>query len=48
MEGEKELRLIEPSADWEKEYKEMLEDWQRSGEKRVPFVLDMDARDFPG
>lgn len=38
--------LIEPTTTLEKEYNDMLKDWQESGEKLVPFVLKEDHKDF--
>ncbi len=38
--------LIEPTVRLEKEYNVMLSDWQRSGEKLVPFVLKENHEDF--
>lgn len=40
------LRLVEPSVALEKEYRDMLHDWQMTGEPLIPFVLKMDAADF--
>lgn len=41
-----ELRLIKPTVDLEFEYLDMLEDWKKSGENLVPWVLRFDTSDF--
>lgn len=33
------LDLIEPNINFENEYQEMLDDWRRTKEKLIPFVL---------
>jgi len=40
------LKLIEPSLSLESEYRDMMKDWESTGEKLVPFVLEYDASDF--
>ena len=40
------LKLIEPQANFNKEYQEMLANWNQTGEKLVPFVLSFDSTDF--
>ncbi len=44
MEG---LRLVKPSVGLEHEYLDMLDDWKKSGEKLVPWVLLFDTSNFP-
>ncbi len=39
-------KLIKPSIHLESAYKNMIQDWEESGEKLVPFVLEYDATDF--
>jgi|HigsolmetaAR203D_1030402.scaffolds.fasta_scaffold00402_12 predicted acetyltransferase len=40
------LALIEPSAQYESSFRDMVEEWEASGEKMAPFVLRMDMNDF--
>lgn len=40
------LRLVKPSIDLEQEYLDMLDDWKKSGEKLVPWVLRFDTSNF--
>jgi predicted acetyltransferase len=40
------LRLVTPTVDLKDEYLEMLDQWQKSGEKFVPWVLNFDPSDF--
>lgn len=40
------LRLIEPDDTLENEYAEMLNEWLQTGEDLVPFVLEIDSKDF--
>jgi predicted acetyltransferase len=41
------LSLIKPCIELHREYFEMLEEWQRNGEEPVPWVLSLNASDFP-
>lgn len=41
------LVLVEPSAVYQKEYLEMITEWQATGERMVPFILRFDHKDFP-
>jgi predicted acetyltransferase len=38
--------LIEPSAQYKKEYLEMVSEWKNSGEKHIPWVLRFDSTNF--
>lgn len=40
------LSLIQPTVEYEAAYTEMLADWNRTGEKKIPFVLNEDTSDF--
>jgi len=40
------VKLVEPSAEYEKAFIEMIHEWEQTGEKMVPFVLRMDMSDF--
>lgn len=40
------VKLIEPTVDFKNEYISMIEEWQRTCEKMVPFVLRYDYEDF--
>jgi predicted acetyltransferase len=40
--------LVEPTAQYKEEYIEMINEWKKTGEKIVPFVLKMDYGDFDG
>lgn len=39
-------RLVEPSMKYQESYLQMLAEWEKAGEKMVPFVLRMDTSDF--
>lgn len=41
------VRLEKPTLDLKEQYLDMVEEWKQSGEKRVPWVLDVDPSDFP-
>jgi len=43
----KNLQLVKPSIQLEKQYLDMLADWSKTGEKPVPFVLKIDPQNFP-
>ena len=40
------MRLIKPNVNLKTEYLEMLNDWEKAKEKRVPFSLRYDISDF--
>jgi len=40
------LTLVEPSVMYEHAFKDMMAEWEQTGEKIVPFVLRMDYDDF--
>lgn len=40
------LKLVKPCVELKEEYLEMLEDWKRTGEDLVPWVLRFDTSDF--
>ena len=40
------LKLIEPTADLEKEHRQMLNEWLQTGERLVPFTLQYDSSNF--
>jgi predicted acetyltransferase len=40
------LFLIKPSIHYENTYLEMLQDWARTNEQKVPFVLELDPSPF--
>lgn len=42
-----ELRLVKPSIEFEQEYLDMLDDWKKSGEKPIPWILRLYPGDFP-
>lgn len=41
-----EVRLIEPSIQYKDSFLDMIQEWEQTGEKMVPFVLRMDTSDF--
>lgn len=41
------LSLIEPAETLENEYNDCIKDFQSTGEKLIPFVLEYDSRNFP-
>ena len=41
------LRLVAPTVDLKDEYLDMVEEWKKSGEEFTPWVLGLDASDFP-
>ncbi|MEF3308406.1 GNAT family N-acetyltransferase [Paenibacillus sp. GYB004] len=40
------VTLVKPTAEYEKRYNEFYEDWVRSGEDIVPWVVEKDPSDF--
>jgi len=40
------MKLITPTIQYKTQYLDMLADWERTGEKVVPFVLRYDTNDF--
>lgn len=40
------MKLIEPNIAFEKQYHEMMEDWEQTGEPLIPFPLQYDRSDF--
>jgi len=40
------LTLVEPAVEYEAAFRDMLAEWEQTGEKIVPFVLRMDYEDF--
>lgn len=40
------VRLVKPSADYRRQYVAFYEDWRRSGEDIVPWVVERDPADF--
>jgi predicted acetyltransferase len=46
MNDDANLRLIEPTPKYKKQYIDMIEDWKKSGEKMVPYVLKFEYDDF--
>jgi len=38
--------LVEPSHEYREAYLDMIHEWQRTGERMVPFVLRFDCTDF--
>lgn len=40
------LRLVKVSKEYERQYKDMLDEWKRSGEKIIPFSIRRDYSDF--
>lgn len=40
------MRLVKPTAELERQYLDMVEEWKQSGEKMVPSVLKEDTSDF--
>jgi predicted acetyltransferase len=40
------LKLVTPTIELQQEYLEMIAEWQESGEKIIPFVLNEDPSDF--
>ena len=46
MNDDASLRLIEPTPKYKKQYIDMIEDWKKSGEKMVPYVLKFEYDDF--
>ncbi|HMF29906.1 MAG TPA: GNAT family N-acetyltransferase [Candidatus Lokiarchaeia archaeon] len=40
------LKLVPPAPDVQQEYLEMITEWQASGEKMIPWVLNEDPSDF--
>lgn len=38
--------LISPDHHWQAQYLDLLHDWNATGEKKIPFVLDYDPSDF--
>jgi len=40
------LKLIEPSINYQKEYIHMIEEWNTTGERLVPYVLRWEHEDF--
>lgn len=41
-------KLIQPAIEYKNEYISMIEEWSKTGEKMVPFVLRYDYSDFEG
>ena len=41
-----ELKLIEPSLEYEDEYLDMINEWRSTGERMIPFVLRLDCSNF--
>jgi predicted acetyltransferase len=41
------LYLIKPTVDFEKEYSEMIKDWEINDEKHIPWFITLDTIDFP-
>ncbi|WP_025028447.1 GNAT family N-acetyltransferase [Caldalkalibacillus mannanilyticus] len=42
----KDLRLVEPSEEYKAEYLNMIQEWEKTGERMVPFTLRYDCSDF--
>lgn len=42
------VRLVRPSTDFKRSYLDMMEEWNASGEKLVPFILEEDTENFEG
>lgn len=40
------LKLVEPTREYQVEYLDMIEEWKETGEKMVPFTLRFDCTDF--
>ena len=40
------LNLIKPQLCFENEHSEMLKEWEETGEKLVPFIIQIDSTDF--
>lgn len=40
------LRLIEPSIEYREAYLDMIQEWQATGERMIPFTLRIDCTDF--
>src|SRR5271157_3611259 len=40
------LKLVAPTKELQQEYLEMIAEWQASGEKMIPWVLNEDPSDF--
>lgn len=41
------LKLVKPCLELEDSYLDMIREWTATGEKMVPWILNLDAHDFP-